>query len=150
MTILEEIDEFLSRPRGGLEVEMLYSCIELGTGITLLFDPEALITTPSMLVLYWIIPHYGVGFIFIFSALLTIIGLVVYRAGNNLCIWLRFFGALFSWCIWAWIFLMHLLVIGFAVNPLVTYLSLGGAIWQFRVMVGAQRRSISYRRLGHG
>jgi hypothetical protein len=135
---MEELDEFIDRPLGGIEVEIVYALAEVWFAVTLFWSVSASLNVTTLTDLPWYIPFQVISIPFWLSSSLTISGLILARAGNRICSPLRFSGAFVASMIWSWMFYKDLIVIKGNSGDTAFYFL--GFIWQIRIMISAIRR----------
>jgi hypothetical protein len=130
--------EFLNRPNGGVEVEIVYAMTELWFAVTLTFSAETILNMTSLEDLYWAIPHRLLALPWWIASLATLAGLILYRQQNRWCAPLRWFGAFISAAIWFTMLQKGIAASGGLLGSLGFYFF--GAVWQPRIMMSAWRR----------
>lgn len=141
MITLTEVETFLDRPNGGMEVEIIYAGIELFVAGVLMLSGQSVLNVSPFKDLYWYVPHYELAIMWMCSGCLTYSGLLLYRRGNIWCAPLRWFGAFLSAGLWFWVLRVVVGDTPFDITQaIVTGVAGFGAIWQFRIMTSAWRR----------
>jgi len=135
---IDELNKFLDRPNGGVEVEILYAISEIWFGITILLTPVTLLNMISLRELYWLVPHYIMCIPWLFAGTLTISGLLLYRKGYTVCAPMRLLGSYISTGLWFLMLGEGVFEAGAALGSLAFYFF--GCVWQVRIMISAKRR----------
>jgi hypothetical protein len=138
------VKAFIDRPRGGLEVEMVYAGIELCVAVLILINGQEILDTPSFQIFYWKLSYVYVGIAWLVSAVLTYFGLILFWTRHKLCAVFRFLGALFSATVWFWVFWNVSTTYDRMTTAIVTGVSVFGIIWQYRIMISALSRQRRY------
>lgn len=143
MITRSEVENFLDRPNGGIEVELFIAVVELWFAVALTVTAQTMWNMTTLREFYWVVPHYVMALPWLISSAATIGGLMLYRWGNKWASPIRLIGAHVSFVVWFVMFFTGLFASNGALGTLSFYFF--SMIWQIRIMVSAKRRVRGFR-----